>query len=298
MSNGRLHLDETVMTPALAARLLSAQFADWSGLPMRPLASGGSDNLMIRLGDDMVLRFPRLAAAAAGMANEARWLSVLAPHLPLPVPQVIAMGRPDFGYPHIWSVLRWIEGEDALAAPPAEDLAAARALAGFVGALRAQSVPLDAPPMVAGGHLCARDDFTRAMIARITDEADPLAVTKIWHKALDLPPWDGVPVLVHADLHPLNLLTRNGTLAAVIDWGAFCAGDPAHDLICGWTVLEAAGRALFRDLLGQDDATWARGRALAFSKALMAAPYYRETNRPLHDVMRRTLVRTMADWPS
>jgi hypothetical protein len=53
---------------------------------------------------------------------------------------------------------------------------------------------------------------------------------------------------------------------------------------------------LFRDLLAVDDASWARGRALAFSKAVMAAPYYRETNPALHAVMRRALREAMADW--
>ncbi len=133
--------------------------------------------------------------------------------------------------------------------------------------------------------------------ARIGVEADPVEVTRIWEAALALPPWDGAPVLVHADLHPLNILTQAGVAYAVIDWGGFCAGDPAQDLICAWTVLGPAGRRLFRDLVSVDDATWARGRALAFSKALMATPYYRDTNPALRDVMRRTLTQTIADWP-
>ena len=62
-------------------------------------------------------------------------------------------------------------------------------------------------------------------------------------------------------------------------------------------VLGPVGRALFRDLLAVDDATWARGRALAFSKAVMAAPYYRHTNAPLRDMMCAALVQTIADWP-
>ena len=151
--------------------------------------------------------------------------------------------------------------------------------------------------MPEGGHLRPRDAFTRQMIAGITDEADPAEVRRLWQAALALPVWDGPPVLIHADLHPLNLLTLEGRIVAVIDWGAFCAGDPAHDLICGWMVLGPAGRAHFRKLLAVDEATWARGRALAFSKAVMAAPYYRNSNPALHGVMRRALQHTMDDWP-
>jgi aminoglycoside phosphotransferase (APT) family kinase protein len=292
-----MHVGEAVASKALAMNLIAAQFPGWSGLPLRSVGGGGSDNALFRMGDDMGLRFPRLAAAAAAVAVEGQWLPILAGHLPMTVPAVLAVGEPGFGYPYPWAVLRWIEGEDAFAAPPGDDLAAARTLAGFVLALRAVSVPAAAPVMPEGGHLQSRDAFTRRMIARLTDEADPKVVTHLWEAALALPEWDGVPVLVHADLHPLNILTRSGSIFAVIDWGAFCAGDPAHDLICAWTVLNSPGRALFRELLGVDDETWARGRALAFSKALMAAPYYRHSNPALRDVMRATLARSIADWP-
>jgi aminoglycoside phosphotransferase (APT) family kinase protein len=292
-----MHENQIVMTRSVAARLLAVQFPQWSGLPLRVIRTAGSDNMLIRLGNDMVMRFPRLELAAQGVATEARWLPVLAPRLPLAVPEVLAEGRSGEGYPYAWTVLRWMAGENALAAPPADDLAAAEALAGLVVALQAMPVPVEAPRMGAGGRLAARNDFTRQMIGRITDEADPSLVLRRWEEALDLPPWDGPTRLIHADMHPLNLLTRKGAIIAVIDWGGFCAGDPAHDLICAWMVLGADGRGLFRQRLGVDDATWARGRALAFSKAVMAAPYYSETNPDLHLVMRRALAATLADWP-
>jgi aminoglycoside phosphotransferase (APT) family kinase protein len=152
--------------------------------------------------------------------------------------------------------------------------------------------------MGARGHLAPRDAFTRQMIARVTDEADPTHLTQVWEAALALPPWQGQPHWIHADLHPLNLLTTSGRIAAVIDWGGLCVGDPAHDLICAWAVLPAAARSIFREALGVDAPTWARARALAFSKAVMAVPYYRNSNPPLRDAMRLTLHRTLADWPT
>jgi aminoglycoside phosphotransferase (APT) family kinase protein len=36
--------------------------------------------------------------------------------------------------------------------------------------------------------------------------------------------------LLHADLHPANLLTRDGNFCGVVDFGDMCAGDPACDL--------------------------------------------------------------------
>jgi aminoglycoside phosphotransferase (APT) family kinase protein len=172
---------------------------------------------------------------------------------------------------------------------------AAEALAGVVLALHGSAVPDGLA--VRQGDFRARDGFLRQMVGRMTDEADQGEVLRAWEAALDLPAWEGAPVPVHADLHPLNLLVRDGALVAVIDWGGMAAGDPALDLICGWTVLKAEGRAAFRQRLAVDDATWARGWAYAFSKAVMAAPYYRDTNPALREVMLRTLRRCLDDRP-
>lgn len=290
-----MHEGEIVVSTKLAGQLVADQFPGWAGLALRPLDATGSENRMIRLGAGMVLRFPRLASAVETLATEVRWLGWAAGVSPLAVPELLAEGKPGRGYPFPWAVLRWTPGQDALAAPPGDSLAMARALAGFVAALRGQALPDGVP--VKRQPLQSRDAFTRQMIARITDEADPFEVTRLWEAALNLPVWEGTAVPVHADLHPLNLLVRKDALVAVIDWGGFGAGDPALDLICGWTVLEDPARALFRQLLAVEEPDWARGRAYAFSKAVMAAPYYRQTNPALHSVMRRTLCRCMSDWP-
>lgn len=289
-----MHEGEVVVAPELATRLVAGQFPEWVGLPLRAVGVAGSDNVMIRLGDDMVLRFPRVASAVTVLEGEARWLGWVADVSTLAVPRVLGLGQPGLGYPWPWAVLRWLPGKDALAAPVG-DLAAAGALAGFVAALRAAAMPDGLP--VRQGALQARDGFLRQMVGTMTDEADPGLILQLWDQAMALPEWSGAPVPVHADLHPLNLITRDGALVAVIDWGGFGAGDPALDLIGGWTVLEAPGRAAFRQRLAVDDVTWARGWAYAFSKAVMAAPYYRETNPALREVMLRTLRRCLDDRP-
>lgn len=289
-----MHEGETVVSLNLAGRLVAGQFPEWTGLRLRSVGAAGSENVIIRLGDDLVLRFPRTDGAVKALRVEARWLDWIAARVSLAVPQVVAMGLPGLGYPYPWAVLRWIAGQDALVAP-VEDMAAARALAGLVEALRALEPPDGVP--VKRGHLASRDGFLRQMIGRMVDEGDPDEVTAAWEAALALPAWTGSPVLVHADLHPLNLLVRDGAIAAVIDWGGFGAGDPALDLICGWTVLETPGREEFRRLLNVDDVTWARAWAYAFSKAVMAAPYYRDTNPALREVMLRTLRRCLAARP-
>lgn len=162
-------------------------------------------------------------------------------------------------------------------------------------AMRGFPVPPDAPMRGDAGRLAPRDGFLRQMIAAFRDEAYPVLLERLWDRCLALPPWRGAPVWVHADLHPLNLLTLRRRLVAVIDWGAFGAGDPAEDLLPAWAVLDAADRQEFRAALQVGDAEWARGWAFAFSKAVMAVPYYRDTNPRLRDMMRRMLAACLDD---
>lgn len=68
---------------------------------------------------------------------------------------------------------------------------------------------------------------------------------------------------MHGDLHPFNVLTRGGGLAAVLDWGDCFVGDPAVDLAGGWALLPVHAHAAVRARLPHDAATWARGRAWA-----------------------------------
>ncbi len=44
-------------------------------------------------------------------------------------------------------------------------------------------------------------------------------------------------VWLHGDMHAQNVLSQDGRLAGVIDWGDMCSGDPAVDLGAVWGVL-------------------------------------------------------------
>ena len=103
------------------------------------------------------------------------------------------------------------------------------------------------------------------------------------------------PVWVHGDIHSGNLLARDGRLSAVIDFGTLGVGDPACDLMVAWNLFREAGRHTFRDASAVDEATWARGRGWALSTALIALPYYRETNPVLADISRNTIAEVLGD---
>lgn len=75
----------------------------------------------------------------------------------------------------------------------------------------------------------------------------------------------------------------------IIDFGILGIGDPACDLIIAWSLLSAHMRNTLRNALGVDDATWERGRGWALSNALIALPYYKDTNPALANNARHVI---------
>jgi aminoglycoside phosphotransferase (APT) family kinase protein len=287
---------------SLVERLIARQFPQWADLPLRPVASGGTDNSLFRLGEDMVVRLPRVDWAAELARTEAAWLPRLGPALPLPTPQPLAVGTPAEGYPWTWTVCRWLEGADAYSRPITDLLHAAEALAGFLKALWAIDTT-GGPRSGAGNHfrgvrLTHLDAGVRDSLTQLDGEIDLAATTAAWEQALATPTHPGPRVWLHGDLLPGNLLTRDGRLSAVIDFGLLGVGDPAADLIVAWSVLDAATRPAFRAALGVDDTTWERGRGWAIRNAVGALAFYRHTNPTLTAISRRMLAEALHEGPT
>jgi hypothetical protein len=59
MQAPKLHAGEIDISTGLAARLIAEQFPHWAGLPIRPVSSAGTECVLYRLGDDLVIRLPR-----------------------------------------------------------------------------------------------------------------------------------------------------------------------------------------------------------------------------------------------
>ena len=110
------------------------------------------------------------------------------------------------------------------------------------------------------------------------DELDVDAALAAWEEALAAPGWAGPPVWAHSDLLAGNVLVSEGRLGGILDFAGSGVGDPACDLMAAWSLLPAGARNTFRAGLDVDDATWARGRGWSLSQALIALPYYRDTN--------------------
>jgi aminoglycoside phosphotransferase (APT) family kinase protein len=267
-------MDSHAIDVSLVQELIRDQFPQWAGLPLIPVVPGGNDNRTFRLGDELGIRMPSAAAYAAGIEKEQRWLPVIARRVPLPVPEPVAVGAPGRGYEFAWSINRWMPGQTAETGAVDDLVAFAADLAAFLRAL--QTVETEGAP-AAGEHSFWRgaslphyDDETRRAVAMLGDRIDGDRALALWDEALAAA-WTGRPVWFHGDVASGNLLVRDGSLSAVIDFGTSGVGDPACDLYIAWTFLTPQARRTFRTELGADDGMWARGRAWTLWKALITA---------------------------
>ena len=262
---------------SLVRSLLRDQHPDLADRPVTPLGNGW-DNVLFRLGTDLVVRLPRRGVADALMLEEQRWLPQLTASIGVATSAPLRVGRPSSGYPWHWSVCRWIDGASGTTAPRTVRSSAAVPLARFLTRFH-QPAPDDAPvsPVGRGGPLAARDVVVRERLMS-SERMSRAALLDVWDRALAAPAWSGAPLWLHGDLHPANvILGPDGDLAGVVDFGDLCAGDPATDLAAAWLMFDADGRRRFRGELDAlrptDTATWdrARGWAVSIGSALVAS---------------------------
>jgi aminoglycoside phosphotransferase (APT) family kinase protein len=294
-----MHRNEVTVDEAVVRRLLAAQFPNWAELPLDAVEPRGTDNWLYRLGPELVVRLPSRERTVATLVRERTCLPRLAGQLPLEIPVPVAAGRAGAGYPWTWSVYRWLEGENAIDAPVTDLAQAALDLAGLLEALH-RIEPDGAPGpgeenFLRGAPLETFDSRVRGDVAQLLGEIDVEAAAVVWDAAMRAPGLEGPPVWVHGDLDRRNLLTRQGRLAAVVDFGCLGVGDPACDVAVAWKVLSSETRDIFRSALEVDEATWARARGWAVSQALGALAYYTsETNPSLVGEARRWLAEVLA----
>ncbi|NUP65683.1 MAG: aminoglycoside phosphotransferase family protein, partial [Nonomuraea sp.] len=251
----------------LVDRLLRGQHPDLAG-PLS-LVANGWDNVIYRLGADLCVRLPRRQVAVDLVANERRWLPVLARYVDVPLPVPVRSGGPGEGYPWPWTIVPWFDGRTVAEVPPSDRLGLAVPLAGFMTSLH-RPAPADAPRNpVRGVPLAARDEVVRQRLRTLPRSAELLS---LWERLVALPAWAGPALWLHGDPHPGNLVCKGEELAAVLDFGDLTSGDPATDLAAGWLVFDGKARELFRSHVDADEVTWerARGWALVMGTALAA----------------------------
>jgi aminoglycoside phosphotransferase (APT) family kinase protein len=291
--------DRDEIDAALARRLVDSQFPQWSHLPISGVELDGWDNRTFRLGSELTVRLPTGSWYAKQVEKEQRWLPILAPRLPLPIPAPAAQGRPDAGFPYPWSVYRWLDGEPAATARVDDLERFATTLAGFLVALRRVDATGGPEPgehnFFRGGPLAVYEAEALEALERLGSEVPADAVRRAWDAAMATT-WERDPVWVHGDVASGNLLVRDGRLAAVLDFGSSGVGDPACDMVIAWTFLSGPSRDRFRSELGVDPATWSRGRGWGLWKALITLPGHLERGAPEAALARRDIERILADY--
>jgi aminoglycoside phosphotransferase (APT) family kinase protein len=257
----------------LVKQLIARQFPQWAALNVEPVAEDGWDNWTLRLGERMKVRLPSDKGYAEQAEKEARWLPLLAPHLPVAVPVPLGLGEPDLGYPWHWSIYEWLKGEPATRSNVADLVAFAEDVARFLRALQSIDATGGPPP---GSHNFLRGappmsiygDEARRSVTAIADRIDAPAARAVLDAA-QAATWSGAPVWVHGDVAVGNLLVRDGRLNAVIDFGSSAVGDPACDLVIAWVFFDGESREAFRRAVAADAGMWARARGWAVWKAAL-----------------------------
>ncbi|MEU3899034.1 aminoglycoside phosphotransferase family protein [Streptomyces sp. NPDC045251] len=269
------------ITADLVRELLREQHPDLADLAIREVA-GGWDNQQWRLGNELAVRVPRTERAPDLQRKERRWLPVLAPRLPLPVPEPVRTGEPSARFPKPWTVMTWVPGEPLDHSRISRGDDSAGRLADFLTALHVPA-PADAPAgSDRGAHPKECTDGFDHFFAAVApgDIADGLRA--VWDDAVAAPEWAGPPVWVHGDLHPANVVVSDGALSGVVDFGDLFAGDPAWDLAAAWVVLPEGAAARFFDVYAKaDEGTVRRARGLAALKGLVLMLIGRNGDRGL-----------------
>lgn len=284
---------ELEIDAALVRRLLVEQQPDLADLPMHVVANGW-DNVVVRLGPDLMVRLPRRPASAQLVLNEQRWLPELAQRLTLPIPAPVFAGRPRCEYPWAWSICPWLPGDAASDRPPDDLHDAALALGGFVVALH-QPAPAEAPENpFRGVHLRQRADAVQTRANSLGDVGSTERVIAVWDDLRSTPEWTGPPLWLHGDLHPSNMLTFCGRLSAIIDFGDITSGDPATDLALAWMMFGPREREVFREAAAVDDNTWRRAAGWALNLSLAYLTGDDTTSMP--SIGRTTLNAVLAEF--
>jgi aminoglycoside phosphotransferase (APT) family kinase protein len=178
-------------------------------------------------------------------------------------------------------VVRWADGVAAATVPAAHRTPWAEHLARVLVALH-RPAPDDAPANPFRGIPVAERSPSFEERLALLPRPYHARARELWAEALAAPAYDGVPVWLHGDPHPANLVADGDRLSAVIDFGDVTSGDPASDLGMAWLTFDAAGRARFRAVIdaeardgrGWDAGMWrrAQGWAVLFTSICFAYP--------------------------
>ncbi|MDE3009087.1 MAG: phosphotransferase [Acidobacteriota bacterium] len=217
---------EFLVTTSLVRELLRRQHPEFAQLTLRR-AGEGFDNVQFRLGADLVVRLPRRAIGAELVVKEIEWLAEVTRDLPVTTPAPVVAGHPEDVYPWPWAIERWIEGRAGDGVALATRAANVDVIVEILRGLR-RPAPSTAPRNpVRGCALVARQQAFLEHLGALEGNRHEWLDRWAWARDAAAP---NEETWLHGDLHPGNLIFRDGTLVGVVDFGDLGVGDPATDL--------------------------------------------------------------------
>jgi aminoglycoside phosphotransferase (APT) family kinase protein len=277
---------EVRVDEALARQLVATQFPP---LPERSLEflGEGWDYAAYLVDDVLVFRFPRRQIGVPGTELEIAVLPLLAPLLPVGIPNPVHVGRPSEDFPWPFYSAPYLPGvEPDRSLPDDVRRALARPLAQTLTALHAH------PTLVAVGDALPVDPMGRAdMAVRVPRTRESLgAIAELWQppreleelfaRAVALPPPEPSAVC-HGDLHFRQLLVEARSLTGIVDWVDLCRGDPAMDLSLVMGFLPPAARREFFAEYGEvEPASVVRAQVLALNLMAILVRYGHDEGLP------------------
>ena len=265
---------EFLIDTTLAKALVEEQFPTLRPASLE-LIGEGWDNLVFRVNQDFLFRFPRRKLGVDLIQNEAVLLPKIQPRLPLPIPHVLFQGQPSEQYPWPFLGYRYLTGVTACKAHlnSEERHQLAPVLGKFLKSLHEIS---DSEATASGaipdtlGRLdlekripATLDYLNQAKALGLVENLDPYLSIVEQTRSLKGKPLSSRPKsLVHGDLYIRHLMIdSNRTLCGVIDWGDIHVGDPALDLQVVFTVLPKETHPAFFAAYGTvSNETWLLAR--------------------------------------
>ena len=258
-------IPERVITPERARAAIEAEFGNLSPARVEPCGVGW-DNVVYRVNDRWLFRFPQRQIAVAGVEREIDCLPWISDHLDL-------APRPYFaGFCDDWPFFGYLPIPGVEACDSREDRSGlVEPLAAFLKELHSPATLAalkDKLPVDPLGRLDASRRVPR--MRTLIDKLEP--GSQRFEGILEsLTTPTEHPCVVHGDLHFRHILVENG-LSGIIDWGDLHLNDPAIDLHLGWSFFELEDRELFWSAYGpisEAQSQRARGFGLFVNLALL-----------------------------
>lgn len=280
-------MDNIKIDTNLVQKLIAEQFPQWQALSICPVAQSGWDNRTFRLGEGLVIRLPSDKQYEPQIEKEYKWLPWLSTQLSFQITEPIALGKPSSTYPWHWSINCWIEGESA----SRQNIHGMKCFAEALGKGLKEFQSLD----ITEGPKAGAHNFYRGGSLKVYDHEMLMAIPKIknsYERSLAISLWQDArssewrlsPVWVHGDIAAGNILVRNGSLQAIIDFGQLAIGDPACDLVIAWNFFSDEERAVFKASVQLDKDTWMRALGWAFWKTLCWPIKDTDVKKVLHEI--------------